>query len=82
MDFFLKKIKIPNLYVDWQLEGLHSTYKTCLANQVKNYMETGKMEDNELCTKEKANFYNSLHEKRKIEHDSLLRFYSLKVDKN
>ena len=80
MDFTWKKIKLHTLSLSWQLDSLHSSYKNCVADHVQKYMVTGVSQDTEFCTEEKKNFYNALHETKKIEHDSLIRFYTTRVN--
>lgn len=79
MDYLIKKLKPSKLTVDWELEKKHNDYKNCVSKSVQQYITEGEISGYEFCLDEKRNFYAALHEKNKIEHDNLLKFYNERV---
>lgn len=69
MDFFSK------FKYDFTANGLHKAYKNCIANEVSKYMENGTQPSEEFCLEEKKAFYNALHNAKKIEADSIEKYY-------
>ena len=74
MNYIWKKLTPHKLTVTYDLENKHYLYKVCVANSVHNYMSTGELNE-EVCLEQKENFYNTLHEVKKIEHDNILKYY-------
>lgn len=66
--------RLGKLTYSSELEKKHSKYKECIINQVEYYMNNGLISGSEVCTSEKSDYYNTLHEVNKIEHDSLIKY--------
>jgi hypothetical protein len=48
----------------------------CVADSISNVFKEDHSVNEELCLKEKEEFYNYLHEINRLEHDNLMRFYT------
>jgi len=71
MDLFLNK----KLYSDSTLKSLHANYLSCIEREVTKAFEIGLVKQEEFCLDEKKNYYNHLHDKSKMEHDNIIRYF-------
>lgn len=67
------------LYIDRNLETLHFNYKDCIALEINKHLKNQTLPEYEMCLKEKKEYYSYLNDVKRIEHDNLLRFFSMKV---
>jgi len=71
MEFIFGK----RLYSDSTLKALHKEYLNCVSNEITKAFESGNVKQEELCLKEKKNYYNYLHDQNKLEHDNIIRYF-------
>jgi hypothetical protein len=69
-DFLFRK-----LYHDSTLTSLHKVYKNCINNEVLKHFNDGTVPQEELCLKEKKEYYNHIHQSKKLEHDLIMKYY-------
>jgi hypothetical protein len=68
-------LKISKLYSDSTLKTLHNSYKTCINDEVAKHFTNGTVPSDELCLNEKKEYYNHLHQAKKMEHDNIMKYY-------
>lgn len=72
MDLFLGK----KLYSDSTLKSLHNEYLNCISSEITKAFETKNIGNSEYCLEQKKNYYNYLHDKSKLEHDNIIRYFN------
>lgn len=72
MDLILGK----KLYSDSSLKQLHNEYLTCISQEISKAFDTKNVPSGEVCLEQKKNYYNYLHDKSKIEHDNIIRYFN------
>jgi hypothetical protein len=62
------------MYTDSNLKNLHNSYKNCINDEITKHLNNKTVPTEELCLGAKKEFYDYLHQAKKIEHDNIMRY--------